>query len=471
MSGVLWASVMTAAPAIASALVFMLTSRLLQPAEFGLVMLAGSIAMFASAIAPGGFGEALIQREHIKEDHLHTVFWLCVGSSLLIYAVIFANAHLIAGWFGEPALYLLIIAQGTRIVFDLATIAPQSILMRAMEFKKIARRAVIASLLSSAICVTLLLTGYGLWALVVSQISSSILIFAITMLSVRWRPRLRFSPAYFRELASFGLFSSAHRALYIVNVENLLIGFFMGPFATGIFSFAKRIYQIFNEVVTGTFNSVSYPLLSSLQREPEKLKHAFFVSVYASSCLCFPLFAGTAIVSENLILVVLGEQWMPAIPTLIAFCAMGVLTGVNILQSALISSQGRMDWWVYYQMLQKTSTALLIAVLYPYGLTTVVAALTVKLWLSFYFPLKKTSEILNVPIVDICRQLAPAVLSSLAMFLAIEAGRGILAPQSAVHGLLSDVVTGALAYMAALMLISRRRIAELYSLFREKRAG
>src|SRR5690606_20177819 len=101
IKGTLWSLVSSFVPAALGFLVFLASSRVLSPAEFGIVAFAVSIASVGVAIAPAGFREALNQRERISSAHLDTVFWLCLGAALVIYAMLCTAGPFIATAFGQ----------------------------------------------------------------------------------------------------------------------------------------------------------------------------------------------------------------------------------------------------------------------------------------------------------------------------------------------------------------------------------
>ena len=97
IKGVLWSLVTSFAPSIVAALVFLVTSRSLGPAEFGLVAFASAIATIAGALAPVGFGQAIVQSKIIERRHLDSVFWLCVATSVVFYGILVVLALPLAG--------------------------------------------------------------------------------------------------------------------------------------------------------------------------------------------------------------------------------------------------------------------------------------------------------------------------------------------------------------------------------------
>lgn len=456
--GVFWSALSGFAPAAVAAGVFTVTSRFLTPAEFGLVALAASVALLASAVAPAGFGQALIQRDDLGRRHLDSVFWLCVLVALAIYIVLVLAAPLLAHFMGEPGLAMLLPVIGLRVLFDLAVVVPNALLSRAMAFSKMTVRTLIASLVSAAVCLVLLVLGYGLWALALSQLASSVAICIGTLLSVNWRPGLRFELRALRELAHYGMFASGHRILGMIRLDQILVGVFLGTTALGIFSFARRIFQLLNDFIAGALNAVSYSLLASLQSEHEKLKEAFLFATFASAALSFPVFVGLAIVAGDLIPVLFGAHWVDAIPALRSFCVIGLLSCIGILQASLINSQGNANWWFYYMAAKQATTVLVIVVFYRFGVSLLVFALAVHTFLMWPIAVWMVLKILKIGPWTYLRPFLSPAFASLAMLVGVLALRQYMIEDSASLRLISEVLFGAMVYCIVLGALDSRRI-------------
>nr|WP_314259306.1 lipopolysaccharide biosynthesis protein [uncultured Devosia sp.] len=377
IKGAIWSLVSSFAPAALGFLVFLATSRVLSPTEFGIVAFAASIATVGTAIAPAGFREALIQRGAITKTHLDTVFWLCTGAAGLIYIGLCVAAPFITGASGEADLLLLIPFISARVIFDMAAAVPNALLVRTMSFKMLALRTTVASAVAAIICLGLLWLGLGLWALAASQLAASVTTCIGAMIAARYIPSFRFSPKALGELKAFGLFSTGNHFITTLNLDQLLIGALLGPAWLGIYGFARRIFQILTDVISGALNLVSYSLLSSMQHEPAKLRDAYQLGTFASSVVAFPVFAGLALVANDLIPLAFGSHWLDAVPVVQAFCVLGVLTSVGNLQSSLIRSQGQADLWFYYVLGKQAVTVLYIFLFAGWGIVPLSISLVI----------------------------------------------------------------------------------------------
>lgn len=421
--GVLWSGLNALLPAASGMVIFLLASRVISPAEFGLVAFATTVVGIVGAFTPAGFGDALIQREDLDEGHLDATFWLCLVWGAALYLGLVLSAPALADMLGEPALRALLPVIGARLVFDLAGVVPTALLSRTMRFRRIATRTMAVSALSMAVCLAVLHAGYGLWALVFSQLVSSVVACVVSWLSIGWRPRLRLGRAALGDLARFGSYASGSRLLTTINVEQFVVGALLGSAALGLFAFARRIFALLTEVLTGALQSVSYPLLSSMQSEPAKLREAYLATTLLSSLLAFPIFVGLALTADTAIPLVFGEQWRGAVPALRAFCAIGLLSCVGVLQAALIRARGGADWWMWYMAAKQGVIAVVIVAVAHLGTTAVAVAVAVATWAIWPVTTLKVARLIDLPLPRYLRRFLPPLFGCVVMTAAVLAFR------------------------------------------------
>lgn len=466
-TGVLWSAVNGLLPAVSGLVVFLVVSRIISPAEFGYVSFALAVVSAIGAFSPAGFGDALVQRIELGSAHLNVTFWLCLFWGVGLYGLTLLLAHPMALLLGDPMLAELLPVVGLRLIMDLAGVVPMALLSRRMQFRQMTFRTLISSVLSMVVCLVVLWCGYGLWALVISQLIGAFVVCLVSWLCVSWRPSLEFSRQALRDLMGFGGFASGSRLITTINVDQLMIGAFLGATAVGLFSFARRIFQMLNDVLTGALAAVSYPLLSSMQSEPEKLRETYLTTTFLSSVLSFPIFVGLALIADQMIPLIFGAKWQDATPALQAFCAIGLLSCIGILQASLIRAKGRADWWMWYQTVQQILTALIILGLYRYGVSAVVIGIAVKTWLVWPFVAVMVGRTLELPFLRYFAQFVPPFLACVAMAGAVflvKAWAGTDGPSS----LAWQIVLGALAYAVTLFLVAGRKLQGLRATLRKR---
>lgn len=470
IKGTLWSLVSSFVPGALGFLVFLATSRVLTPAEFGIVAFAVSIASIGVAVAPAGFREALIQREKITPAHLDTVFWLCVSAALVIYGLLCSAGSFLASAFAQPQLVLLIPLVAARVIFEMAAAVPNALIVRTMSFKMLALRTTIASVVTALVCLGLLWAGFGLWALAFSQLAGSIAACIGALIGARWLPGWQFDRSALRDLQAYGLFSNGSHFITTLNLDQLLIGALMGPQWLGIYSFSRRIFQILTDLISGALNLVSYSLLSSMQREPEKLRSAYMLGTFASSVVAFPVFAGLALIAPDFIPFAFGGSWLSAVPVVQAFCVLGLLTAVGILQSSLIRSQGQADIWFYYILGKQVATVFYIFLFSSWGvvaLTTSLVILNCLLWLP---TLRMVVKLLGVSVWTYLASFALPVGATMLMWACGWWAQQQLADTDVVTRMGATIGAAALGYGAVIVFLGRRRLETLLSFVRRRRS-
>lgn len=467
--GVFWSALNTLMPTVLSGLVFIVTSRYLLPKDFGLVALTTSIVAFGSGFGPTAFGEALIQQRVIRKGHLDSVFWLAAGSASIIYATLIALGPLLSRSIGQADIAWLLPIIGLKVFFDFLAIVPNALISRTMSFHLVAMRTGIATTVSAIVSITLILAGWGVKAIAFAQIASSVASCVAAYWGAGWLPGVKISISRLRDLAKYGIYASANRFLYTMNLDQLIIGTAISPAALGIYNFARRLLQMLNDIVAGGLTSVTHVLLSSLQGDQAKVREAFLMATFGCSLVSFPAFLGLAAVAPDLIRVVFGEHWLPAVWPVRFFCVIGVMMSIGVIQASLITSQGKSNWWFYYQLVRNGLTVLTIIVLREAGVAHIVFALMAGVLLLWPVTLVMTSKLIGLSGYFI--QFVRPLVSALAMLASVALVGRLLDGEPPVLRLLVEVGCGAAVHGLAILLLCRRRIMTLWSTVRTKRAA
>jgi teichuronic acid exporter len=456
VKGVFWSSANSVIPSLISAGVFLITSRILGPLEFGLVGFAAGIGSFAALAVPIGFGDALIQRSDLDDGHLTSVFWLCLGAAVGAMIVLSVIAIPVATAYHEPILKILVPLLATKTLFDAIGVVPSALLARRMSFALVTVRTTVASVVAALVCLILLALNFGIWALAISQLSASAAGSIAALFSARWMPSRAPSRQAVRELSRYGVFASGTRLLQFIYPEQVLIGALLGPFAVGLYGFARRIFGILSDLIAGSLNAVSRSLFASLQSEREKLREAFSIATFASSAVSFPIFVGLAVVAPDLVPLAFGAKWVPAIIPLQGLCILGLITSIGIIQSSLITSQGRADWWFYYLFAKQVLLLATIGLTYRFGVAGVVWGMVVASLLIWPVTTVKTAQISGISYLNYVRSFASPGIGALVMCGGVLTARHEMSALSPPFRLVCTVILGVALYCPILLITSAK---------------
>lgn len=464
LRGAAWSFLNTVVPTILTSIVFIISSRYLMPKDFGVVALVSSFVSLAGAIAPIALGEAIVQYKNVRNYHLDTVFWLCIVSAALIYCLYLIIAPIVAINIHQPELLEFLPILGLKLFFDLSATVSNALITRAMTFHLIAARTIIATFISGVICIGLLLLGYGIWALVISQLATSITSCVAVLIGAKWMPGFAIKASALKDLYRYGLFASGNRFLTTLNLDQIIIGSSIGAAPLGIYNFSKRLFKLLNDAIAGALASVSHSLLSSLQSEKEKVKEAFLMATFGSSIVSFPAFIGLAAIAGEAIPLIFGAQWDDAVEPTRWFCLIGLMSCIGVIQSALINSQGRSDWWFYYVLFKQIFLIFTVVVLRDEGISVIVMAIalqTALFWPITFFMVKK---IIEIKLKNYLYQFLAPLTASLIMLITIIAIQYYF-KESAVVRLLIEIILGGMVYCATVMALSGKRIWIISNIF------
>lgn len=291
-------------------------SRLLVPADFGLVGMATVWTGFLDLFRDAGLSMATIQRVTITCAQISTLFWINVAVGASLAAICAAMAPLLTTFYHEPRLLLVTVAIGAGFLVSGAAAQHRALLTRDMRFTLLTIIDVGSLFVSVACGIAMAWAGLGYWSLVGMAVSLNVVTIVGLWITSGWVPGPPQRGVGVRSMLKFGgTVTSNNVVAYIAyNADKALLGRVWGADILGIYS---RAYQLIN-VPTASLNSaisqVAFPVLSRLQDDPERLKNYFLKSYALFLSLVLPISMGCALFAEDIISVFLGPKWGEAAP-------------------------------------------------------------------------------------------------------------------------------------------------------------
>ncbi|HDZ9442430.1 TPA: oligosaccharide flippase family protein [Klebsiella quasipneumoniae subsp. similipneumoniae] len=466
--GSVWYFISSLVPALGTFLIFSLASRQITPHDLGMVTLALTISITLTGLCAIGFGDALIQYQKLKEEHLNTVFCLLFFTSTLLYFISVVVVYLLDISTFDSFFKTIYPIIGLKIIFDSCAILPLSILTKHMNFKMIGIRTIYCAIGSICVSLPILYFGGGAWAMVVSQLLSSLISFFILWFSSRVKPRVKFDKYAYADLRSFGFTTTLSRLVTSVSVDNILIGFLGNATTLGIYSFSRRIFSIVSDVLSGALSNVSYPLYSSMQEKLDELKVVYMKTTFLSATIGIPSFLGLILLSPYLIPLIFGEHWVVAVVTVQYCCSIGFISCIGSLQLSLMKGLGQTSWILKYQLFQQLTTAAVAIIFAKSGAESVTMAIAIKTYLIWPYAVFHVSNTLNLNPFRYLFSFVKPIVSAIAMFVFFEILSRFFTPtdHEAVF-IITQIVMCAIVYIIAMLLISRKELVELKVLLKK----
>lgn len=420
--GVAWSFADNMANSGITFLVGLILARLLTPEEYGIMAMITILIAISNSVVDCGFSNALIRKIDIKQIDYNTVFYFNLLVSIALYVVLYISASAISVFFKEPLLIELIRVVSLVLIINALAIIPRTIFTKNTDFKTQTKVSFISSITSAVIGVGMALNGMGVWSLAWQQLSRQFFNTLFLWIYCRWLPVLEFSINSFKEMFGFGsklLLSGLIDTIY-KNVYYLVIGRFHSSAQLGQYTRAEQFNTIFSNQLVAVIQRVSYPVLCSMQDEPERLKEAYRRIVKTTMLISFTLMLGLAAVAEPLITILIGEKWLVAASFLQIICFAGMLYPLNSLNLNILQVKGRSDLFLKLEIIKKIIAILPITIGVFWGIEYMLWGSVLTSFIGYLLNSYCSSRLINYSTLNQIKDILPtfgvASVTALAMW-------------------------------------------------------
>ncbi len=289
-------------------------ARILTPNDYGLVTMVTAFTGFVTIFKDLGLSAAIIQKEEIEQQQVSAVFWINVLISLGIAIIAVLLAPVLVSLYKEPRLFNIALVFAASIFISGFSLQHNALMKRQMKFKTLSVLQVISSCLSITISVLMAFTGFGYWAIVASIVLNPLLSTIALWFVCDWRPAFIFKASDTHYFLKYGIGITGFDMInyFSRNFDNMLIGKYEGKMALGLYTKAYQLLMLPITQLRDPLNSVALPALSTLQNNQQKFADFYKRYIFTFSFFSMPLVIYLAIFSDELILTVLGPQWIGA---------------------------------------------------------------------------------------------------------------------------------------------------------------
>jgi len=351
-----------------------LITRILLPADYGLV---GMILIFwavGQTLVDSGFGSALIWKKNPTSADYSTVFYFNVSISLILYFIFYLLAPLIAGFYDEPKLIGLIRVLCLNFILLSFGLIQQVVLQKKVDFKLMSFVNVASSLVAGIVALYMALKGFGPWAIVVQILAKSFVTSLLLWIFNRWRPVFIFDWLSLKELFGYGSKLTAAGLIYTIfqYLYFNIIGKLFPVDALGFYTRASQLQDFPVKTLGSVFNRVAFPVFSAIQDDNERLKNAVRKTIRTMVFFNFPMLLGLVAVADPLIEVVLTEKWLPASGYFKLLCLTGLFYSFQVINGEILKTKGKLDWVLKLEIISKSVMIISILITWRWGITAII---------------------------------------------------------------------------------------------------
>jgi O-antigen/teichoic acid export membrane protein len=317
-TSVFWMAWLRGIVQAASLVSTLVVARLLTPADYGLIALAGIWVNTLALVTELGVGAVIVQFPDLEERELNACFALSMGAAGLGYVALYASAPALAAWFATPALSDVLRVAGLSVPLGMARIVPDGLLRKRLELDKVAQAEVGAALVGIPVVLGLALLGAGVWALVAGFLAMSVVQGLVSFSFVRWRPGLGMGSTRLRDILAYGVTTLGGGVCWGLydQVDTFVLGKMSGNAGLGFYSMAKTLANLPVMKVAVAVKQLAGPLMAELQGNRMAMGAFFLRELGLVACFTTPLCVGTALVARDLVRIALGDTWLPMVPML-----------------------------------------------------------------------------------------------------------------------------------------------------------
>jgi len=338
-------------------------ARLLSPEEFGTIALLYLFVGLASAFVDSGFSAALIQRQDISHTDESTVFWFNLGMGAVMAAGLWLLAPWIADFYAMPVLIPLTSVLAFNLFVSALGSVHGTLLTKRLDFKTPMKIGAIATTTSGVVGIVMAWQGYGVWALAMQTLASSLLTTCLLWAYSNWYPGLTFSTNSARRLFGFGGYLLLASLLDVAynRTYTLLIGKIYGVRELGFYNRADGTKQLPVGVLTGILSRVAFPIFSAAASDKERLRRGVRYALRGMMLINAPMMLGVMATAEPLVHILFGSKWLPAVPILQVLCLGSIMWPLHVINLNILTAQGHSRLFFRLEVIKKLlGTGLLI---------------------------------------------------------------------------------------------------------------
>jgi O-antigen/teichoic acid export membrane protein len=339
-------------------------SRLMAPEEIGVSVV--GMAIIAIALSAREFVSTnyLVQTPELSRDHVRSAFTVMAVFTLVITALLLLLAPTLARLYGDDRLvpYLRVIA--FAFLFEVISAPILALFRREMAFGKVAFVNIMGNGISMIVIIGLAGLGFGYMSFAWGWLAATLVISALTLaISPRFWV---FNPSlsHWRTMISFGGYNGATMLMqrFYEQMPFLVLGRILSLHYVAIYSRSLLLCQLPDKIIIGGAGWVILPAFSAEVRKGHNLKQPYLHALEIISAIQWPALCLLAILAYPAVFLVLGEQWLEAVPLVrvIAF-AMAFSVGFELTYPVLVSLGAMRDMFLRTLIVAPTSVLIICA--------------------------------------------------------------------------------------------------------------
>lgn len=355
ISSLIWKFMERAGNQVVLLIVQIVMARVLSPDDFGFLAIVLVFINLATVFVQSGLGAALVQNPTMSNEDCSTVFWISLGISVILVAMLFFAAPAIAAFYSNDLLSWPLRVLSVTLIINSFNSVQVARVQRGLQFKKIFNATAWSVCVSGALGIMAAVFGAGIWALVLQQLIYQLVNCVVLAVQERWAPCLRFNAKRGKELFDFGWKILACNILNqgYLGIYDLVIGAQFSAGQLGLVSQGKKYPSALGGMLDGAIQPVMMSAISRIQTEIEQAKRLTRRALKTSTFVIVPCMTLFAVAAQPIVSILLGEKWLECVPFLQMYCFVYALLPIHSSNLSALSGLGRSDINLKLEIIKK----------------------------------------------------------------------------------------------------------------------
>lgn len=403
-------------------------ARLLSPTEYGIIGMSMVFIAISETFVHSGLGSALIRKQNCSEADYNTMFYTNIGLGVVTFSILFFAAGAISRFYSNPELFLLVRIMAINLIINSFGLVETAILTKRIDFKRQTKISLISSLSSGAIGIGLAFMGFGYWSLAIKTLCQNTFRVALLHLYSDWKPKLMYSIDSFKDLFGFGVKLLGAGLINTVykNIYKLVIGKYFSAAELGYYSRAEQFKNLASTNLEMTTQRVTYPVLASMVGDDARLKAGYKKLIKLSFYITSTLMLLMIVNAREIILILIGNQWAPAIPYLKIICISGALYPLHALNLNMLNAKGRSDLFLKLEIIKKILVIPVIIMGIHYGMIIMLWGMVLNSFIAYLLNSMFSAKLVGYSVIEQLLDITPTFIHTLIMA-ALAFGVGTIA--------------------------------------------
>jgi O-antigen/teichoic acid export membrane protein len=403
-------------------------TRLLSPADYGLVGISMAVNGLAGIFLNLGFVSAIIQSKELDNKSLSTAFYLNIFISFALYGIIFLSSSWVSHFYSLPQLEIILKVSALSFIINALNVIPSALMTKGMMFKQMA----IVSLLSSVICggigIYLAMHDYGVWSIIYQQLLGGLIIVIGYYFSTRWLPIIYFKLKSIKEMLQFGIymfFSGFLEGIY-ARIDVFLIAKVFSPSSLGLYTRAQGLDGMIRSLSSTSLLNVLFPTFAKIKDDKEQLKMLYY-RYFQLICFIFCLLAGIFYLgSEQLFLILFGKQWNVSAIYFKILVTAGFAYPLSSLSLSIIEARGNSKNFFVVEMIKKVLFLPTYFIAFYWGIIPFLVSYVMVMYIATFINVRFLKFELEISVWQTIKYLSAYVIPAFASIALLQLGQNYL---------------------------------------------